>query len=236
MESMNDYLDELEKSYSLMGDGVHDTDELLSWQKAQELLESGEPVTLTITEVKKGGAIVDFENIKGFIPISGISLERIDNLKPYLYQEITVQAIEVNMDEDKLVFSAKKLLKEKAAELAKAKAREVVPGMVLIGTVATLKEYGAFINLDGGLSGLVHISQITDKRIKHPGVVLKEGQEVTVKVIDVKDGKISLSIKALLEENDEDDTADASDDSIALPESESIGTSLGDLLKGFKFD
>lgn len=231
-ESMNDYLNELEKSYSLMGDGVHNTDELLVWQKAQELLESKEPVTLTITEVKNGGVIVDFEGVNGFIPISRISNERVDNLKPYLFQEITVQAIEVNMDEDKLVFSARELLKEKEAEEKKKKIQTVLPGMVIEGVVESLKDFGAFVRLDNGLSGLVHISQICEKRIKHPGVVLSVGQDVTVKVLDVKDGKLSLSIRALNEESDDNDAEEV----VELPESESIGTSMASLLSGFKFD
>lgn len=232
-ESMNDLRDELEKSYGLMGDGVHNTDEILSWQKAEELLESKEPVTLTITEINKGGVIVDFENIKGFIPISGISLNRIENLNPYLYSEITVQAIEVNMEEDKLVFSAKELLKAQAKEESMKKAKEIAVGTVMSGTVESLKDYGAFIRLENGLSGLVHISQICEKRIKHPGKILSIGQDVDVKVIDVKDGKISLSIKALAEPVEEEVVEETD---YTLPESESIGTSMADLLKGFKFD
>ena len=110
---------------------------------------------------------------------------------------------------------------------------EVKIGQVFHGTVATIKDYGAFIDLGDGMSGLVHISQISHKRIKHPGVVLKEGQEVDVKVINIKDGKISLSIKAL-QENPEEQVAE--EEEIVLPESESIGTSLGDLLKDFKFE
>lgn len=63
------------------------------------------------------------------------------------------------------------------------------------GTVDSLKNYGAFINLENGLSGLLHISQISSQRIKHPGVVLKEGQTVKVKIISIADNKISLSMK-----------------------------------------
>ena len=96
--------------------------------------------------------------------------------------------------------------------------------------VATIKEYGAFVDIGSGLSGLVHISQISHNRIKHPGVVLKEGQEVDVKVIDIKDGKISLSIKALLDDPQEQPL----DEDIVLPESDGLGTSLGDLLDGLK--
>lgn len=229
-ESMNDYLDELENSYKYMGDGVHNTDELLVWDKAKELLESKEPVTLTITDVKKGGVVVDFEGVNGFIPISHITTERIEDLNPFLYQEITVQVFEVNMDEDKLIFSARELLKEKEAEEQRKKIQTVNVGMIIDGTVETLKDYGAFVRLENGISGLLHISQISEKRIKHPGVALKPGQEIKVKIIDVKDGKVSLSMKALNEEPD-----DTEEDSIVLPESESIGTSMASLLKGFKF-
>ena len=98
------------------------------------------------------------------------------------------------------------------------------------GKVTKLMPYGAFVDIGDGLSGLVHISQISHERIKHPGVVLKEGQEVNVKVIDIKDGKISLSIKALLDNPEEV----PSDEEIELPESEGLGTSLGDLLDGLK--
>lgn len=232
-ESMNDYLEELEKSYSLMGDGAHNTDELLSWQKAKELLVSKEPVTVTVTEVKRGGVIVDFESIKGFIPISRISLERIDDLKPYLFSELTVQVIEVDMDEDKLVFSAKELLKKQAEEEHMKEVRKVVPGMVLVGTVESLKDYGAFIKLDGNLSGLVHISQICEKRIKHPYEVLEVGQKVNVKVLDVKDGKISLSTKDFIEDG-EDGEGEYAD--FSLSESKPLGTSMASLLKGIKLD
>lgn len=76
----------------------------------------------------------------------------------------------------------------------------------------------------------MHISQISLDRIKHPSVVLKEGQEVQVKVIGNKDGKISLSMKALLQEKEEEEEVQ-----VEIPETEEIGTSMGDLLKNFKF-
>jgi small subunit ribosomal protein S1 len=232
-ETMKDFEAMLEESYSLMGDGVHDTDTLLAWRRAEELQESQENITVTVTEVVKGGVVADFEGIRAFIPISKLSLERIDDCNPFLYKEIEVRVFEANMDEDKLILSAKEILKEKQEISRKKKLSDVQIGQVLHGTVATLKDYGAFIDLGDGLSGLVHISQISHKRIKHPGVALKEGQEVDVKVIDIKDGKISLSIKALLDDSEE---VVSEDEEIQLPESEEIGTSLGDLLKGFKFD
>ena len=231
-ESMKDYEKMLEESYSLMGDGVHDTDTLLAWRRAEELQESQENITVTVTEVVKGGVVADFEGIRAFIPISKLSLERIDDCSPFLEKELEVRVFEANMDEDKLILSAKEILKEKQEISRKKKLSDVKVGQVFTGRVATIKDYGAFIDLGDGLSGLVHISQISHKRIKHPKVALKVDQEVNVKVIDIKDGKISLSIKALLD-NTEDETVDEGD--YVLPESEEIGTSLGDLLKDFKF-
>lgn len=232
-ESMKDFEEMLEESYSLMGDGVHDTDELLAWRKAEELKVSQENITVTVTEVVKGGVVADFEGIRAFIPISRLSLERIDNCDSFLGQELEVRVFEADIDSDKLILSAKEILRERQENSRKKKMSDIRVGQVFHGTVATIKDYGAFIDLGDGLSGLVHISQIAHKRIKHPGVVLKEGQEVDVKVIEIKDGKLSLSIKALLDEEGEE-SSDAGE--VIIPESESISTSLGDLLDGLKFD
>lgn len=227
-ETMKDYEKMLEESYSLMGDGVHDTDTLLAWRKAEELKASQENITVTVNEVVKGGVVADFEGIRAFIPISKLSLERIEDCDPYLGKELEVRVIEADMDEDKLILSAKEILKERREVSRKNKISDIKVGQVFHGVVATLKEYGAFVDICDGISGLVHISQISHQRIKHPKVVLKEGQEVDVKVIENKDGKISLSIKALLDNPEEQESAE---EEIAIPESEEIGTSLGDLLK-----
>ena len=91
----------------------------------------------------------------------------------------------------------KEILREKEAEERRTRISNVEPGLVTEGTVETIKPYGAFVNLGNGLSGLLHISQISQQRIKHPSAVLKEGQTVKVKIIANKDGKLSLSMKAL---------------------------------------
>jgi small subunit ribosomal protein S1 len=96
--------------------------------------------------------------------------------------------------------------------------------------VDSLKPYGAFIDLGNGLSGLLHISQISQQRIKHPGAVLKEGQKVKVKIISTDGGKISLSMKAL-----EDVAAEVIEEEVfELPEAEAATTSLGSLFKNIK--
>ncbi len=232
-ETMKDYEDMLEESYSLMGDGEHDTDQLIAWRKAKELKDSQENITVTVTGIVKGGVVADFEGMRAFIPVSRLSLEHVDDCNPFLGKTLEVRVFEADMEKDKLVLSAKEILKEQKDAARKKKLSDVKIGQVFHGTVATIKDYGAFIDIGDGMSGLVHVSQIAHERIKHPGVVLTEGQEVDVKVIDIKDGKISLSIKALLENPEE---PEESADDFKLPESGSIGTSLADLLKDIKLD
>ena len=102
-------------------------------------------------------------------------------------------------------------------------------GTVMEGVVETLKDYGAFIKLEDGLSGLVHVSQISTKRVNQPSDVLKVGDAVKVKVIAIKEGKISLSMKVLEEKEEE-----APVEKVVIPKAEKISTNLGDLLKGIK--
>ena len=108
-------------------------------------------------------------------------------------------------------------------------------GTVMTGTVESLQNYGAFVRLEDGLSGLVHVSQISQKRVKSPKDVLNVGDEVKVKIIGIKDGKISLSMKALQEEM-VDTEGVAEEELEKYTDTESTGTSLGSLLAGFHFD
>ena len=144
-------------------------------------------------------------------------------------KDIEVQVIDADQAENRLVLSARELLKEKAKKEREEKISNIKVGTVLKGTVESLQTYGAFISIGDGLSGLVHISQISDKRIKTPSAVLNVGDEVDVKVIGIKDGKISLSMKALIEEAQEEEEIH-----VELPKSEEIGTTLGDLFKNIK--
>ena len=244
-ESMKDFEKELEESYKVMGDGEKDTDTLLAWEKIKELYENQETLDVTVSGIVNKGVIALVEGVRGFIPASRLSLSHVDDLNPWLGRELKVRIITADAENDKLVLSAREILKEqrdaekklKVAEIKeqrkkkkKLKVAEIKEGEVLTGKVETIKDYGAFVDLGDGVSGLVHISQISLDRIKHPSVVLKEGQEVQVKVIGNKDGKISLSMKALLQEKEQEEEVH-----VEIPEAEEIGTSMGDLLKKFKF-
>jgi len=130
------------------------------------------------------------------------------------------------------VLSAKEAALAKVAAENNKKLSKVSVGAVMEGKVDTIKNYGAFIELENGLSGLLHVSEITEKRIKSPSVVLKEGQKVTVKIIAIENGKLSLSMKALLDVASA--PAEETEPDYEPLEVEEIGTGLGALLKGFK--
>ncbi len=205
---------------------------VLAWDKLKNLMEDETNVTVKIMEITKGGAVAYLEGIRGFIPASKLALNYVDEneLESYLYQTLQVRVIGVEEEKKRLILSAREILKEIAeAERAK-KISNVEVGLVTEGVVESLQSYGAFVNLGNGLSGLLHISQICNNRIKHPGVVLSEGQTVKVKITAIKDGKLSMSMKAL-----EDIAAKEIEEEVfEIPQAEEVSTSLGSLLKNIK--
>lgn len=205
---------------------------LLAWDRLRELLHTQDNVTVRITETTRGGAIAFLEGIRGFIPASRLALTYVEEaeLSEWVGKSIEVRVIAADEADKHLVLSAREILRERQAEERSRMVSSVQIGLVTEGTVQTIKPYGAFVDLGNGLSGLLHVSQISQKRVKNPAAVLKEGQKVKVKIIDQKDGKISLSMKAL-----EDVMAEEiQEEKVELPESEAIGTSLGSLLKNIK--
>ena len=211
---------------------MKDAAAVLAWDRLKQLMEDKTNLKVKIGGIVKGGAVAYVEGIRGFIPASKLSLNYVEDLEDWLNKEIEVRVITADPEEKRLVLSARDILREKADEERKAKISNLEIGLVTEGVVESLMPYGAFINLGNGLSGLVHISQISQQRIKHPGAVLKEGQTVKVTVIGIKDGKISLSMKAL-----EDVAAvEIEEETFKLPKAEEATTSLASLFKNIKLD
>lgn len=205
-------------------------DDANPWRLVEKYMEEKTILPVKVEGIVNGGVIAMVEGLRGFVPASKLSLSYVENLEDYLLKEIEVQVIDAVQADNRLILSAREILKERE-RAEKARLLESIQiGTILSGTVESLPTYGAFIRLENGLSGLVHISQISNKRIKTPGEALSEGQEVQVKVIGNKDGKISLSIKALLEAEPEEETVEK----VEIPKAEDIGTSLGDLFKNLK--
>lgn len=207
-----------------------EANDILAWENLETLLEEQTSITVKISSIVNGGVIAYLEGIRGFIPASKLSLTYEENLENWLSKEIEVRVITVNKEANKLILSAKEILWEKAREEREKNTKNLQVGLIMEGTVESIKPYGAFINLGDGLSGLLHISQISEKRIKTPAAVLTVGETVKVKVINVKDGKIGLSMKAL---NDIASVA-IEDKSFDLPKSEPVSTNLGALLSNLK--
>lgn len=211
-----------------MADYEDHFDDANPWNRVYDYMENKTVLHTKVEGIVNGGVIVMIEGLRGFVPASRLSLSYIEDLETYLLKDIDVQVIDVDQANNRLVLSARELLKEKERQEREAKLSEVQIGSVMKGEVETLQNYGAFVKLENGLSGLVHISQISQKRIKFPSDVLNVGDEVEVKVIGIKDGKISLSMKALEEVEEE------IEEKVEIPEAEEIGTNLGDLFKNIQ--
>ena len=207
-----------------------EANDILAWDKLRQLKEDKTVLDVTVKGIVNAGVIAYVEGIRGFIPASKLSLNYVEDLNEYLNQPIQVQVFDLDEENNRLILSAREILKEKADQERKAKVSNVEVGLVTEGKVESLQPYGAFINLGNGLSGLVHISQISEKRIKHPSAVLAVSETVKVKVIAVKDGKLSLSMKALQDVAAEEIV----EETFELPEAEEATTTLGSLFANIK--
>lgn len=210
-----------------------EANDILAWDKLKQMMEEETTVNVRIKESVPSGVITYLEGIRAFIPASQITLSYVEDTDSWIGKEIAARVITVDAEKEKLVLSGKVVARETEWEERSHRISMIVPGTVLEGTVETLMPYGAFINLGNGLSGLVHISQICERRIGKPSEVLKTGQKVKAKVLNTNDNKISLSMKALEEEMVD---TEALEDMAAYTDTEAAGTSLGDLLSKFKFD
>lgn len=166
-----------------------------AWEKLRSMLQEQKIVTVRVKESVNAGVVTYLEGIRAFIPASQLALTFVEDTDDYVGKNLEVKVITADENAKKLVLSAKAVLKEKEAEQDRKKMSMIVPGSIFEGTVERLEPYGAFVLMDNGLTGLVHISKISMRRIKKPSELLSVGQNVKVKVLDVKDGRISLSIK-----------------------------------------
>ena len=239
-ETMDDYKDELEASFRKLADKdvmsgkVENEDEAtdnLAWEHMKELKESKETFDVKVGGMVNGGLIAYVEELRGFIPASQIAMEFVDNMDEYLGKTLNVMVITADRERKKLILSAKAVLKEAEERKKNDRMASYKEGDVVIGTIETIMPYGAFIAIGDGISGLVHISQICERRIKSPAEVLKTGDEVRARIIAIKDGKISLSIKVLEDMSEEDESEH---EHIDLPEAEDVTTCLGDIFKNIR--
>ncbi len=209
-------------------------DDILAWDKLKTMMNEKAVVSVKIREATNAGVITFLEGIRAFIPSSKLSLDYVTDTDSYVGKTVDAQVITVDEANKKLVLSVRDVLKDREIEARNSRIAMLPVGSVVNGKVERIEPYGAFVSIGNGLQGLVHVSQISEKRLKHPKEVLSVGQDVSVKIIDVKEGKISLSIKAV---NDKDETEEELE---TVPATYTFGddepTTMAGLFKGFKFD
>ncbi len=190
--------------------------EKLSWDELKEGMKNKTVYSVKVQEATKAGVVAYLKDVRAFIPASKLADSYVEDTTGYVGKTLEVIVITVDKENEKLVLSAKDVLRQKAADEKAARIRSIIPGSIVSGKVETIMPYGAFVSLPDGLSGLLHVSQICDKRIDSPRAVLKEGEEVKVKILNTDNDKISLTMKNL--------------DAVSNDESEGDGGALaGDL-------
>ena len=253
-ESMADFEKEIDESLKTLnvveneGESTEEETGFNAWDKVQQYLEDGTVLTLKVGGIVNKGVIVYVDGLRGFIPASHLEIGYVEDTNPYLGKTVEAKVITAEPEKNRLVLSVKEVLydkkrAEKEARINAIEAGAVLTGKtqknkkkkntVLTGKVESLMPYGAFVDLGNDISGLVHISQIAQKRIESPAEVLKAGQEVNVKVLKVENGKISLSMKALEEvASEEEDTS--GEEVVSYKDEGDATTGLGALLAGLK--
>ena len=181
-----------------------------SWQKIKELHEKGEELKLKISGANSGGLMAEVEGLKAFLPVSQLASEhypRVDDgdknkileeLKKFVGQELTAKILDFNLRNDKLILSER----ETTVKNVKEKLEKYKVGDVINGLVSGVADFGAFIKFadDPEIEGLVHISELDHRLIENPKDIVKVNDEIQAKILEIKDGRVTLSLKALKED------------------------------------
>ena len=171
-----------------------------AWSKIEEKFNSGENVEGEVIEVVKGGLILDI-GLRGFLPASLVDLRRVKDLAAYTGTRLEARVIEMDRNRNNVVLSRRVVLEEGRKHERAEILGKLQKGMILPGTVSSIVDFGAFVDL-GGIDGLVHISELSWSHVNHPSEVVKVGDPVNVQVLDVDldRERISLGLKQTTED------------------------------------
>lgn len=197
---------DIEYHHSMADDGCRE-----DWDWAEALFECDDTVELPIIGYNRGGLLVEAQNLRGFIPVSHLTdldhsageLERSEQMSSYVGKRLKLKIIELEPERGRLVFS------ERAAAAGPGRRLELLhslsSGMTVSGKVTNITQFGVFVDL-GGVEGLIHVSELSWGRVRHPGDVVKCGQDLDVMVlsVDAEQGRVALSLKELLPDPWED--------------------------------
>src|SRR6266487_3630801 len=172
-----------------------------AWHRIEKIMRDGETIRGPVIEVVKGGLILDI-GLRGFLPASLVELRRVRDLHPYVGQELECKIIELDRNRNNVVLSRRAFLEESMSEGRKAFLQSLKKAERRKGTVSSIVNFGVFVDLGGGVDGLVHVSELSWKHVEHPSEVVAVGQEVEVEVLDVdlERERVSLSLKATQED------------------------------------
>lgn len=171
-------------------------DALVAWDDIEQEHKDGTVVEVTVSEAVKGGVVADYKGIRAFIPASQLSDRYVEDISTFVGKKVKAEIIEFDKSKNKLVLSSRRLAKEASDAAKKEVIENLKVGEVKKGTVVKLMPFGAFVDI-GDVQGLLHNSDLSWTRVKHPSEVIKEGQEIEVTVlkVDKEAGKVGLGFK-----------------------------------------
>lgn len=213
---------------------LKEANDILVWDELKEDYKNGTRFKVKITESVPSGVVGYIKGIRAFIPASQLALQYVEDTESYVGMTVDAVIITVEPREQKLVLSAKIIEKERALAEKSQQIGRLTVNSIVEGSIERIESYGVFINIGEGLTGLCHISQITNKFIKSPKEAVKLGENVKAKIIGIEGDRISLSIKALIEDEPENE-----DEAYEVPEEyraneASDESPFAKLLKGIK--
>ena len=193
---------ELEDGYSLLS--LRKAAKDRGWDEVMAKLESGEIITVMPYDANRGGLLVEYEGIRGFLPVSQLSAEHyprvgssdkdeiLQRLNSLVKKDIKARILDADRKANKLIFSEKEAVKEGLAE----RFQKLAIGDTVTGVVTGVVDFGVFVNVEG-IEGLIHISEISWERVNNPSDYVKVGQTIEAKIIAIDKERLSLSMKQL---------------------------------------
>ncbi len=185
---------------------IKEAKQALVWSEAQEAMTGKSKLELVVKEANKGGLMLNWQGVSGFLPASQLNAEHyphvkdgakdaiVNELKKLVGQKLTVSILSVNPKEGKLIFSE---IGEKSTHREKSIPTKYQVSDIIECEVTGIVDFGIFLKLEEGVEGLVHISEMAWSLVENPRTLYKVGDKVKAKIIEIKDGKVSFSIKAL---------------------------------------
>src|SRR5690606_37007482 len=162
-----------------------------SWRRLQEIYEAGEIIEAEVTNYNKGGLLVNLDGVRGFVPASqvteirgGDDSSKQADMARLIGSKLSLKIIEINRHRNRLILSERQAIQERRDVMKERLIEELTEGETRRGRVTSITDFGAFVDI-GGADGLVHLSELSWSRVKHPSEVLKVGEEVDVYVLGI---------------------------------------------------